>query len=357
VAECRKHGEIRAVYGVRFGARGLVEGDFVELAGINEEVARAPGSVLGCSRRKIEAAEYSKVIDGLRRRSVRHLFYTGGNGSMETALALDRAAREERYELRVIGIPKTIDNDIAGTDHTPGYASCARFFAHVVRDVGEDNRALPPPIEVIEVLGRTTGWVVAATALARRHEDDAPHLIYFPENGLSAERLCADVERVYRRLGRCMVAVCEGQRDETGGWFGTELNNLPAMRGVLPANMGQVLAKIIWDATGLRTRAEKPGLVGRSCAPLASQVDREESWRCGEAAVRAAVAGRSGEMVAIRRREGAGYEAEMATVPLEEIAGIERPFPAQWMADGDVQPEFIDWARPIVGEVPAYERL
>ena len=132
---------------------------------------------------------------------------------METALALDRVARDAGYELRVIGIPKTIDNDIAGTDHTPGYASCARFFAHAVRDVGEDNRALPPPVEIIEVLGRNVGWVAAATALARHYDDDPPHLIYFPECGITPDQLCADVERVYRRAGRCLVAVCEGQKD------------------------------------------------------------------------------------------------------------------------------------------------
>lgn len=361
ISECRGHRAIDKVFGARFGARGLVEGDFVDLSGCDgsalHELAHAPGSVLGCSRRKIEAAEYAKLMERLAWGGVAYLFYTGGNGSMETALALDRAAREGGHEIRVIGIPKTIDNDVEGTDHTPGYASCARFFGHVARDVGEDNRALPPPVEVIEVLGRTTGWVVAATALARHREDDAPHLIYFPENGLNVDRLCADVERVYRRLGRCMVAVCEGQRDENGGWFGTELNNLPGTRGVLPANMGQVLAKIIWDRTGLRTRAEKPGLAGRSSAVLASDVDREESWRCGEAAVRAAVEGRTGEMVAIRRAAGGDYRSEMSTVKLEKIAGIERRFPAEWMAENDVRPEFVEWARPIVGEIGEHWRL
>lgn len=363
VIECHKHHEIAGIYGVRFGAHGLVKGDFIDLTGyeadVLEDLALAPGSALGCSRRKIESDEYPIVIEALRNRDIRYLFYTGGNGSMETALALDLVARELGYELRVIGIPKTIDNDIAGTDHTPGYASCARFFAHAVRDVGTDNCALPPPVEVIEVLGRTSGWVVAATALARHTDDDAPHLIYFPENGLSAARLCTDVERVYRRVGRCLIAVCEGQRDETGGWFGTELNNLPGARGVLPANMGQVLAKIIWAATGLRARSEKPGLVGRSCAALASDVDREESRRCGEAAVRAALEGRSGEMVAIHRAPGAGYRSDMRTVPLTQIAGIERTFPAEWMAPeaNDVTPEFVEWARPLVGEVKPHTRL
>jgi 6-phosphofructokinase 1 len=261
--------------------------------------------------------------------------------------------------LRVIGIPKTIDNDLVETDHTPGYGSCARFFAHAARDIGADNRALPPPIEVLEVLGRNVGWVVAATALARSREDDPPHLIYFPEYGVSGDQLCADVERVYRRLGRCMVAVCEGQTDEAGGWFGAELITKPGARDALPANMGHVLAKLIWSRTGLRTRAEKPGLFGRSCAALASETDRAESWECGAAAVRAAMEGHTGEMVAIRRIAGAIYRSETFTTALEVVARKERQFPREWMSEArnDVTQSFVDWAKPLVGTVTTHVRL
>ncbi len=363
ISEARNHPEITAVRGAIYGAHGLVGGDFRELSHLPDSelraLARAPGSVLGSSRRNFDTADYEKLLAVLRRESVRYLFYTGGNGSMGTALRLDALARTAGWEMRVIGVPKTIDNDIAGTDHTPGYASCARFFAHVVRDVGADNRALPPPIEVIEVLGRNAGWVVAATALARRHEDDPPHLIYFPERGIGVDRLCADVERVHRRIGRCLVAVCEGQKDESGGWFGTELGTMPGARDPLPANMGHVLAKTIWARTGIRARAEKPGLFGRSCAALASEVDREESWRAGEAAVRAAIDGQSGVMVAIERASTAPYRSHLITVPLESVAGVERQFPLEWIAaDGnDVSPEFVEWVRPLVGEVAAHFRL
>ena len=363
ISEAHRRQEISAILGALQGAHGLVEGRFADLTGIDatrlEMLGGATGSALGSSRRKLEAADYEQILDVLRSRSVRYLFYTGGNGSMGTALHLDRMARDAGWEMRVIGVPKTIDNDIAGTDHTPGYASCARFFAHVVRDVGADNRALPPPIEVIEVLGRNAGWVVAATSLARQCEDDPPHLIYFPERGISVDRLCADVERVYRRIGRCLVAVCEGQTDERGGWFGAELGSMPGARDPLPANMGHVLAKLIWSRTGVRTRAEKPGLFGRSCTALASQVDREESWRCGEAAVRAAVDGQSGVMIAIRRVPGAPYRSEMGTTPLEQVAGTERLFPREWIAaeGNDVSSEFVEWARPLVGDLPPHFRL
>jgi ATP-dependent phosphofructokinase / diphosphate-dependent phosphofructokinase len=362
IGECRKHAEITAIYGARFGPQGLVEGDFLNLSNCDSEalerLAHAPGSAIGCSRRQIQPGDHERLIRSLQLRKVRYLFYTGGNGSMETALEIHRAARAAGYEMRLIGIPKTIDNDVDGTDHTPGYASCARFFAHVARDLGADKRALPRSVGILEVLGRTTGWVVAATALARHAEDDPPHLIYFPEDGLSPQRLCADVERVYRRVGYCLVAVCEGQRDEAGGWFGAELSGPPGGRGVLPVNLGRVLAKLISSETGLHARAESPGLVGRSCAPLSSETDRAESWRCGEAAVCAALEGRSGEMVAIRRAAGTMYRSEIETVPLEKIAGVQRRFPAEWMAAGlnDVTPAFLEWARPLVGEIPPHLR-
>jgi 6-phosphofructokinase len=363
LSECREHDAVQAIYGARFGATGLIEDDFLDLSRVDDEALQglrvAPGSAIGSSRRKIEAGDYERILDVLKGLGARFLFYTGGNGSMETALHIDRFARESGYELRVVGVPKTIDNDVAETDHTPGYASCARFFAHAARDVGADNRALPPPIEILEVLGRNTGWVVAATALARQAEDDPPHLIYFPECGVSADQMCADVERIYRRFGRCMVAVCEGQTDEQGGWFGAELISMPGARDPLPANMGQVLARLLWSRTGLRTRAEKPGLVGRSCGFLVSEVDRTDSWNCGVRAVRAAIEGYSGQMVGLRRLRAGARESDTFLIPLERVARAERPFPREWMNDArnDVTLDFIEWARPLIGDVKPHIRL
>jgi 6-phosphofructokinase 1 len=363
IAESRNHAAITALYGARFGAIGLLDDDFAGLSACDQAMIDAlriaPGSAIGSSRRNIEPSDYEHILEILKRRDVRFLFYTGGNGSMDTAMRIDRFANEAGYELRVVGIPKTIDNDLMETDHTPGYGSCGRFFAHAVRDIGADNRALPPPIEVVEVLGRNVGWVVAATALARHREDDPPHLIYFPEHGVSADQLCADVERVYRRLGRCTIAVCEGQTDDTGGWFGAELITKPGARDPLPANMGHVIAKLLWSRTGLRARAEKPGLLGRSCAPLASETDRTESWNCGAAAVRSAVEGCSGVMVAIRRVPGPAYKSDTFLAPLELVARKERPFPREWInAERNyVTEEFVKWAEPLIGPVQPHVRL
>ena len=363
IGEAQKSRDVRSLLGAQFGLNGLLEDRFFDLFALSSEVLDAvrlaPGSVLGSSRRPLTPDQDERVFDVFRRRDVRYFFYTGGNGSMETALRFHRISRASGYELNVIGIPKTIDNDLAGTDHTPGYASCARFFAHAVRDIGADNRALPSPICLVEVLGRNVGWVVAGTAHARHREDDPPNLIYFPEVGLSADKLCADVEAVYRKLGRCVIAVCEGQKDEQGGWFDADLVTAPGVRDQLPANMAQVLARLIWGRTGVRARAEKPGLLGRSCQALASEVDREESFRCGVAAMKAALGGESGQMVSIRRVPGERYHSEMALVPLESVARIERRFPEEWMNDArnDVRAGYVEWSRPIVGEVPPHPVL
>jgi len=363
IAESRIQPAITCLYGARFGAVGLLGNDLIDLSACDdaviEELRIAPGSAIGSSRRNIEPADFDQILDVLRQRNVRFLFYTGGNGSMGTALRLQRCATDTGYELRVIGIPKTIDNDLMETDHTPGYASCGRFFAHAIRDIGADNRALPPPVEVVEVLGRNVGWVVAATALARSREDDAPHLIYFPESGIGPDQMCADVESAYRKFGRCTIAVCEGQKDETGGWFGAELITKPGARDPLPANMGHVIAKLIWSRTGLRARAEKPGLFGRSCQALASEIDRAESWTCGCAAVRAAVEGHSGFMVALRREAGGPYRSETFLVPLEQVAHKERAFPTEWInvSHNYVTDEFVEWARPLMEPVKPYIRL
>ncbi len=357
VAEARRHSSIGRLYGAEFGLTGLLNERFFDLLAEPAEniaaIGASPGSALGSSRRKLTPEEDHRIFENLRKRDVRYLFYTGGNGSMDTASRLHQLSQSSGHEMCVIGIPKTIDNDIVQTDHTPGYGSCGRFFAHALRDIGADNQALPTPVCVVEVLGRNVGWVVAATAHARTHAEDAPHLIYFPEFGVSAEQMCSDVESVHRRLGRCVIAVCEGQTDEQGGWFGAELSTLPGASDALPANMGHALSRLIWSRTGLRARAEKPGLLGRSSHALVSEVDRKEAWLCGQAAVQAAVAGFAGNMVALRRVPGPAYHCETELVPLASVARIERTFPSGWIthSHNNVRPEFLEWSRPLIGEI------
>jgi 6-phosphofructokinase 1 len=342
---------------------GLLSGNYIDLfsqpASLIEAVGQTPGSAIGSSRQKLEAADYERVLAEFRRRDVHWFFYTGGNGSMGTALELERCARASGYELGVTGIPKTIDNDLPVTDHTPGYASTARFFAFAARDVGEDNRSLPSPICVLETLGRNVGWIVAATSFARQHENDAPHLIYFPERPVSLDRIATDVERVYRRLGRVVIAVCEGQLDESGQPFGADVDRPGVPQHRLASNLGHTLAQLLAARTGLRARAEKPGLLGRSCGPFASLLDRAEAYECGRAAARAAMNALSGNMVALRRESNDPYRSSTFLTPLEAVAHKDRRLPLEWIAPegNDVLPVFRDYARPLIGEVPGYPHL
>ncbi len=351
------------LFAARFGVQGILKDDFVDLAEVPEALvsaaAQASGSLIGSSRLALTDQDYDTILEVFRRRDIRCFFYTGGNGSMETALRLSRTARERGYELQVIGIPKTIDNDLAVTDHTPGYPSAARFFIHAARDIGFDNHALPSPICILEVLGRNTGWIAAATALARFHTDDAPHLIYFPERPLSLDRIASDVERVYRRIGRVVIAVCEGQLDDQGKPFGADVDRPDSTVHRLASNLGHTLAAELTRKLGIRARAEKPGLLGRSCVALASQIDRKEARDCGRAAVEAALAGVTYKMVTLHRVPKRSYACEFDLTDLENVARIERPFPDEWISteSNNVARGFHKYLEPLVGRIDMFPDL
>jgi 6-phosphofructokinase 1 len=326
-----------------FGLPGIYSREMPVLSS-SCDIASAPGSAIGSSRAKLSGEDFAQIAAVLKREEIQTIFYTGGNGSMGTLLELRRHAPE----LQLIGIPKTIDNDLMVTHHTPGYASTAYFFACAAREVGMDNSALPSPICILETLGRNAGWIVAATSLAR-----AAHLIYFPERRISADRIAADVEAVYRKHGRAMIAVCEGQRDDKGLPFGAAVDRPESDVHNLASNLGHSLAAMLTAKLGLRARAEKPGLVGRSCGLFARQRDRREAYACGQAAARAAFREESGVMVAL--------DAEGGTflTPLGNVAGKERLFPAEWIEETgtDVTDAFRTWAEPLIGPVPPWPSL
>jgi len=357
VEEARRHPGMGQLLGARFGIDGILKQDFIDLLALDPNrltaAALAPSSALGTSRRYIDEETVGAMLSVLRSREIDYLFYTGGNGSMGAAARI----AAEGGGLRVIGIPKTIDNDLNATDHTPGYPTAARFFACAARDIGADNRALPSQVEFIEVLGRNTGWLVAATALARRDPNDAPHLIYLPETRLPLAHLLDDVDRIYRRLGRCVVTVCEGQLDETGQPFGADVR--PSSGRPLALNLAHRLALLVTERLELRARSEKPGLLARSGAAYFSQLDWDEARLAGGAAVRAAIEGASGVMITLERQPGCDYSVRCGTVPLAAVASAERAFPAEWRnpAGNDVTRAFLDYAAPLIGQVEHYPAL
>jgi 6-phosphofructokinase len=279
------------LYGARYGVEGLLSDDLIDLK-------RTPVTMIGTSRKRIE--DYDLLFSQLRKRDIRTIFFTGGNGSMAAALAISRLAPD----LQVIGIPKTIDNDLLVTHHTPGYHSTAHFFINAARDAGFDNKMLPSPICILETLGRNVGWIVAATQFAD------PHLVYYPERMPTLDQIAADTEAVYRRLGRCFITVCEGH---------------PSADELAP----QLSAKL-----GLRVRAERPGLTGRSCTACVQERDRREAYDCGRAAVAAAALGENQVMVALNA------DSSTFLTSLESVAGKQRTFPLEWI---DNPAEFRDY--------------
>jgi len=362
VEESRLWPEIQALLGARFGIEGVLAEDFFDLGAQTPAriaaIARTPGSALGSSRFPATPGEYQRLLEILSRRGIRFLFFNGGNGSMYMAHQIACAAAGSGYELRVIGIPKTIDNDLGGTDHSPGYGSTAWFFACALRDIGEDIRALRGRVTLVEVMGRNAGWLTAATVFARSRPEDPPHLIYLPERPLSRARFLSDVESAFRKHGTAVVAVCEGQTDERGRPMG-DLGTPDGFDRQLSGNLAHTLARLVIGELKLNARSEKPGLLGRSSMAFVSETDRAEAYLCGRAAVRAAMEGHTDRMISLVREPGPVYRVSTGLQPLEEVGFIERRFPTEWITpDGaGVDAAFLKYAAPLLGPMEYHARL
>ena len=368
VQEALKHSEIEAIYGAINGIKGVLEEEFVDLgqepAEVLEGLRRTPGAALGSIRYKVKEGDYERILQVFKAHNIRYFFYIGGNDSMDTAMKLDSLAKETGYELRVIGIPKTIDNDLAYTDHCPGYGSAARFVAMAVRDSGWDTRAMRvnSPVKIVEIMGRNAGWLAGAAALAKEREDDPPHLIYVPERPLSKDKLLRDVEEAYRRYGYVVIALSEGLVNEKGEPFGGEFapKEVDAFGHVLKGGASDAAASLIKAELGLSTRIDKPNYLYRSFSLAVSEVDREEAYEVGKAAVLAALAGETGKMVTLIREPGPVYRSTTGLVELEQVANVERYLPDDFInGDGNFVTEaFIEYARPLIGgDLPPYARL
>lgn len=356
--EARATGDWR-IFGARHGVEGLASGSLLDLTKLPrpdlEALRTTPGAALGSTRHKSSESDLEQGISHLRKHHVRQLVLIGGNGSLLGADAIVRAATASGYELRVIGVPKTIDNDIPGTDRCPGFGSAARYVAQSVRDLGMDVRTLPQPVSIFEAMGRGVGWLAGASVLAKLDETHAPHLVYLPERVFDMERFLGDIDRVVSRIGWCVAAVNEGLRDAAGRpiFEAAEQSQMDALNRPVPGGVASYLADVVTRRLKIRCRSEKPGLCGRNSALHVSEQDRRDAEWVGRAAVRAAAEGRSGEMVALRPLDAAGEPHAM--VPLSAAAG-ERRVPAEWMDDSDtaVTDAFLRYARRIVGDLIDY---
>ena len=360
--------DVDRIYGMRNGIEGFLSEDFIDITDVTPHLLDAlrstPSAALGSCRYALSETDAARVLAVLKAHDVRYFIYIGGNGSALTVQAVDRWAREDSYTLSAIAAPKTIDNDLWGTDHTPGYGSVARFAALAAMDGGSDSWALRThdQVKILETFGRNTGWVTAATALAKREEGDPPHLIYVPERPLTQERFLQDVLLAHDRYGFVHVAVCEGLRRLDGELlFASDraVDQDAFGRGQL-GGVSTLLAELVANELGLKSRTDKPGTMQRACISLASPVDLEESYRVGVAAVAAAVSGATGMMVTLERIPGVEYAITTGLIAVDEVAGKERPLPDAYLdeAGNYVTSAYLDYARPLIGgPLPEYLRL
>ncbi len=361
VEAARSAGFDGKIFAARFGAEGILAGDLIDLTDVPaatiSRLGHTPASAIGSCRRKLTDADYPTVMETLKKFDIGYFFYNGGNDSMDTCNKVNELAKTEQLDVRVIGIPKTMDNDLDLTDHCPGFGSAARYAALSAAELALDASGLPIHVVVLELMGRNAGWVTAASAMAARLTD-CQVLTYLPEVPVDEDRMLADIERAYAKGKGLLVTVSEG----ICGLDGKPLADTGIVDGfghTVPGGTAQHITDQIIQKLGLKSRAEKPGLLGRASIPYQSSVDREEAYAVGKYAVEAALKGESGFMVAIDAVRQPAYSSSLSLVPLAKVANVEKKFPLEWIVDGNqISDAFFDYALPLMGdEFPEYALL
>jgi 6-phosphofructokinase len=366
--EARRFPDISHVYGALHGVRGIVNEDLIDLGqetGPNlEAVAATPAAALGSTRDKPDRKYCQEIFKVLRAQEIDTFFYIGGNDSSDTVRIVAEEAAAENYPIQAVHIPKTIDNDLVGFDHTPGFPSAARFVAQAFMGANLDNAALPG-VYCAVIMGRHAGFLTAASALARKYPGDGPHLIYLPERNFVVDKFLADVKAAFDKHGRCMIAVSEGVHDETGVAIMTKLAGAVEKdaHGNVQLSGTGALADLLCEEIKLklgikRVRGDTFGYLQRSFAGCVSEVDAREAREVGEKAVQYASLGARTGSVAIHRV--GDYAVEYPLIPLEEVAGKTRVMEDHFIAANanDVTPAFHAYLRPLLGaELPQVARL
>ncbi len=367
--EARKHGHIEQLLGARHGVRGILSDNYIDLNSVStdllERISTTPAAALGSTRDKPDAAYCEKIFVNFQKRNVRYFFYIGGNDSADTARIVSELAAKQGYELRVYHIPKTIDNDLRVHDHTPGYGSAAKYVATAMIGDNFDNASLPG-VKIDVIMGRHAGFLTAASVLARRHPEDGPHLIYVPEAPVSEDKFLSDVDHVYQKHGRCLIACSEGMSTPDGKtWTEALLKDVDrdahgniqlAGTGALADGLTNLITRRLTSPGGkkLRVRGDTFGYPQRCFPGYTSEVDVAEARMVGEVAVKSsAQAGTSGSSVAMRRTPGSVYKIETFLTPLASVARETRHLDHSFMEGGNnITQAFIDYARPLVGTLP-----
>ncbi|HYE32801.1 MAG TPA: 6-phosphofructokinase [Methylomirabilota bacterium] len=369
IQEAGKHGEIEEIYGGANGILGILNEELIDL---NEEKARAieglkytPGPALGTCRYKIDfkkkpeqaAKDMDRLFEVFQAHNIRYFFYAGGNDSQDSSNQIHAEAVKRNYEMRVIGVPKTIDNDLPHTDHCPGYGSVIKYCATTVMEIALDVGGMATDDGsccIVEVMGRSAGWIAAGTALAKRSPNDAPHIILLPEIPFDEAAFLNKVKETVAALKYCIVVVGEGLKNAAGEEIGADKSRLDAFGHPVLSGAADRLAELVQGKLNTKTRTVKLGYAQRAAAHYASATDVAEAAACGEAAVRAAVDGKSGFMIKMVRTSDAPYKITYDLQDLNDIANAVHHIPREWISEDGFMPneQFLAYARPLIeGEV------
>lgn len=369
IEEACKHKEIDRLYGGLHAVAGIVKEDFIDLKkipiGTLERVAGSPSSALGSSRDKPDDEYCARILEVLKKRDIRYFYYIGGNDSANTCYIINNMAEREGFQLRAFHVPKTVDNDLRVTDHCPGYGTAGKFVACALMGDDLDNRALGG-VKIDVIMGRHAGFLTGTSVLGRQRDHDGPHLVYIPERPFTMEKFLGDVEGVFKKLGRCVIAVSEGIRQADGKTYAEVLaenaerdehgNVQLSGTGVL----ADYLAGQIKSNLGVkRVRADTFGYPQRSFAGFQSETDVYEARRCGRQAVLYSMQEDNGSVAMKRLGNGADYAVELFRTNLSDVAEHTKSVPDEFInADGNGMTDaFIEYAMPLVGQLPETEYL
>ena len=351
------------LYGSKFGILGILKPNWIDLSNLSKNqihrLKETPSSALGSSRKRLTPREGALVVKTLKKSGISTIFFIGGNDSAETGLLLSQLAGEFKHKLQVIGVPKTIDNDLPGMDHAPGYGSVARFFAITTQEASFDTKAIrfSDPIKIIETMGRNSGWIVAASSLGKKRLEDGPHLLYFPERPFDQHQFLSDVKRVYKQFGFAVVVISETIRDKNGRRIGApkKIVAKDQFGHAYVEGAAHHLCRLLESKLKIRARFDKPGTIQRMSIPYISETDQREAYQCGLHAVRLAENPRkTGVVVAMKRVSNSPYKIDFDSIPLEVVAGSEKLLPDEFInREGNfVTSAFRKYALPLIGELP-----
>lgn len=371
ISQAMASGKIDHVYGAKNGIQGVLKEDLIVLSELfdNEErikdLQHTPSMYLGSCRYKLkdpsqDESDYLRIIEVLKKYQVKYFFYIGGNDSMDTVAKLSKYAKEKNYEIYVMGIPKTIDNDLMAIDHTPGFGSAAKYIATSILEIAHDTAIYDmESVLIVEIMGRNAGWLAASSVLARTEYSTAPDLIYLPERPFSTASFVKDVREQLKRKKQVIIAVSEGIRDMEGTYVSSQTANTDQFGHVRLSGTGKYLEHLIHDTIGCKVRSVELNVLQRCASHIASLTDIKEAFELGSRGVNYALDGVTGHMVRLLRTTDAPYTVEYSVEDINKIANEERMVPQEWINEqgNDVTEEMVTYLKPLIqGEcMPSYQ--